>query len=272
LALARFSIASPLLVGYTLFSQKGRISGRVLWKKDFCLFTALALTGVTLLYILQFYSLEFITSTAGSILINLNVIFTTLLSVVFLKEPMRKRKATGVLLAFAGVIILATDGKLTTGLGSFQPIGVLLMVGAAFCWAAYSILSKNALDRYSAGMATSITFCLGTFCLLPFIAAEASTRPLMNASWITWISILYLAIPSSAIAYLLWNYMLTRVEVTKLVVSLYAIPIPTAIFSYMFLGETITQSLVLGGVLVILGIYLTESSRNNKKCNTAPSG
>jgi len=272
LALARFSVASPLLVGYTLFTRKGRNFGRVVWNRDLTLFTALALTGVTLLYVLQFYSLEFITSTAGSILINLNVIFTTLLSVAFLKESMTKRKVIGVLLAFAGVIMLATDGKLTTGLDSFEPIGALLMVGAAFCWAAYSILSKNALDRFPASIATSATFCLGTFYLVPFAAAEASVRPLMNASWLTWVSILYLAIPSSAIAYLLWNYMLERVEVTKLAVSLYAIPIPTAIFSYMFLGETITQSLVLGGALVIVGIYLTESSRNKGELNTASSG
>lgn len=264
LALARFFVASPVLVGLTFLTWKRGNLTKVDWKRDFILFTALSLSGVTLLYVLQFYSLKFVTSTVGSILISLNVVFTALLSSAFLKESMTKRKLGGVLLAFAGVVVLATEGKLVFESGSFQPIGTLLMLGAAFCWATYSILSKKVLDRYSATAATSVAFCLGTLYLVPFAMAESPLGPLANASWIAWISILYLAVPSSAIAYLLWNYMLAKVDVTKLTVSLYAIPIPTAIFSYLFLNETITQSLVFGGALVIAGIYLTESSRNMK--------
>jgi drug/metabolite transporter (DMT)-like permease len=52
---------------------------------------------------------------------------------------------------------------------------------------------------------------------------------------------------------------LKGVEVTKLAVSLYAIPIPTAVFSYVLLGEAITYFMVVGGILVVLGIILTQS-------------
>jgi len=262
LALARFSIASPLLACYMLLTRQSRCPERFEWRKDLLLFASLGLTGVTLLYLLQFYSLRFITATVGSILINLNVIFTTLLSAAFLKEPITARKLVGVFLAFVGVTVLTTRGAPASGLDSFESIGALLMIGAALCWAAYSILGKNTLSRYSATAATSVTFCLGTLCLIPFAIAEASYETLVNASWITWFSILYLAIPSSAIAYLLWNHVLERVEVTKLAVSLYAIPLLTEIFSYVFLGEVITYALILGGGFVIAGIYLTESSRD----------
>jgi len=264
LALARFLIASPVLVAFAFMMWKRDRPAKLDWKKDIILFLALSLSGITLLYLLQFYSLKFVTSTVGSILISLNVVFTALLSSAFLKEPMTRRKLSGVLLAFAGAIVLATQGKLTFQPSSFQPIGVLAMIGAAFCWATYSILSKSVLDRYSPTTATSVAFCLGTLFLVPFAVAESSLRPLTNASWVAWLSILYLALPSSAIAYLLWNYMLTKVDVTKLAVSLYAIPIPTAIFSYLFLHEAITQSVLFGGALVISGICLTESSRNMK--------
>ncbi len=213
------------------------------------------------MYVLQFYSLRLITSTAGSILINLNVIFTTLLSAVFLKESMSKRKLIGVIMAFSGVAVLAMKNTPNLGSGSFELIGAALMVGAAFCWAAYTILSKKALDRYSVMAVTSITFCVGTLCLLPLALAETSLKALMNASLITWVSILYLAVPSSVIAYVLWNHLLSQIDTTKLAVSLYTIPIPTAVLSYFVLGETVTRTLVLGGILVIAGILLTESSR-----------
>jgi len=48
-------------------------------------------------------------------------------------------------------------------------------------------------------------------------------------------------------------------------VSMYAIPIPTAILSYLILGETITYFLVLGGTLVIIGVYLTASSKSDRQ-------
>ena len=264
LALARFLVASPVLAGLAFMRWKKDTPAKVDWKKDPVMFLTLGLSGVTLLYVLQFYSLKFVTSTVGSILISLNVVFTSILSSAFLKESMTKRKLSGVLLAFAGAAVLATEGRLAFQPSSFQLIGALAMVGAALCWATYSIVSKSVLDRYSATAATSVAFCLGTLFLAPFAMAESSLRLLTNASWLAWLSILYLAVPSSAIAYLLWNYMLTKVDVTKLAVSLYTIPIPTAIFSYLFLHEAITQSLVLGGALVISGIYLTESSRNMK--------
>jgi drug/metabolite transporter (DMT)-like permease len=262
LALARFSIASPLMIAYVSLSRRETANRQILWKKDCALFVALGLTGGSILYVLQFYSLKFVTSTVGSILINLNVIFTTMLSTLFLKEVITRRKMIGILLAFIGVTVLSMEGQ--SSFGSSQSVGILLMVGAAFCWAAYTILGKKTLDRYSPSTTTCITFCVGTLLLVPIALAESPPTILLKTTWVGWLSIFYLAVPSSVIAYMLWNYILSRVEPTKLAVSLYAIPIPTAIFSYIFLAETLTSLLALGGVLVTAGIYLTESSRNKE--------
>ena len=80
----------------------------------------------------------------------------------------------------------------------------------------------------------------------------------------TWLSVIFLAIPSSVVAYILWNRMIREIDVTKVLVALYVIPIPTAILSYVFLGEIITQPLVLGAALVLVGVYLKESSRSSQ--------
>jgi len=93
---------------------------------------------------------------------------------------------------------------------------------------------KEPLHLFSASTITFGNLRDRTVCLLPFAMVEMSTAPITNVSLSTWISILYLAIPSSTIAYLLWNHLLKGVEVTKLAVSLYAIPIPTAVFRIYF--------------------------------------
>ena len=263
LALTRFAIAAPILIIPTIYARSSRKAMRIGLSRDFVQFSALALTGVTLLYVFQFYALQLMSATEGSILINLHAIFAMLLSAMFLKESLTRRKMVGVFLAFAGVIVITMGGASTASLSLFEPVGVLLMVAAAFCWAVYSILGKKVLQGYSSAVATSCIFLLGTLYLIPFALVEGRTNLVLNSSWMTWLSIVYLAIPSSVIAYMLWNRAIREIDITKVLVAMYAIPIPTAILSYLFLGEMMTYFLVLGGALVIIGVYLTESSRSN---------
>ena len=261
LALARFAVAAPMLIALTSYTRSSREAMRFALRRDFVQFSALALTGVTLLYVFQFYSLQLISATEGSIVINVHAVFAMLLSAAFLNEALTWRKTVGVFVSLVGVVVITIRSASTVSLNFAELVGVLLMALAGFCWAAYSVLGKKVLQRYSTGVATSCAFLLGTLYLIPFALAEGHTDALLSSSWVAWLSVVYLAIPSSVITYILWNRTIRETDVTKVAVSLYTIPIPTAIFSYLFLGEIITYSLVLGGVLVILGVYLTESSR-----------
>ena len=231
--------------------------------KEFWIFSFLGLSGVTLLYVFQFYSLRFISATAGSIIINLHAVFAMLLSAAFLQEPLTSRKASGVLVAFSGLILITIGGATISSLNSIVPVGVLLMVAAALSWAVYSVFGKKVLQRYSNQVATSCAFLLGTLFLVPFAVSESRWDSLVDSSWLAWLSVVFLAIPCSVVAYILWNHMIRVTDVTKVLISLYVIPIPTAILSYVFLGERITYPLVLGAALIIAGVYLAESSRSN---------
>jgi drug/metabolite transporter (DMT)-like permease len=183
-----------------------------------------------------------------------------LLSAMFLHEPLTSRKATGVFLAFSGLVVITIASTATTSLDSIEPVGALMMAGAALCWAAYSVFGKKALQRYSNEVVTACAFLLGTMFLIPFAVGEGGLNTLLDSSWLAWFSVVFLAIPCSIVAYILWNHMIRVTDVTKVLVSLYFIPIPTAILSYVLLGETITFPLILGAALIIAGVYLTESS------------
>jgi drug/metabolite transporter (DMT)-like permease len=80
LALARFAVATLVLVGFSLYQMRRRRALTSALHKDPFLFAVLGLTGVTFLYVTQFYSLALISPTAGSIIINLHVFFAMLLS------------------------------------------------------------------------------------------------------------------------------------------------------------------------------------------------
>ena len=263
LALTRFAIATPILIAITSRQQASRSAMKLALRNDFWSFSILGLIGVTFLYVFQFYSLRFISATEGSIIINLHAIFAMLLSAAFLNEPLTKQKMLGVFVAFSGVVVITI--KNTTGaiVSLIEPVGVVLMIAAALCWASYSVYGKKVLQKYSNQVTTSCAFLLGTLYLIPFAASEESLNSIVSSSPITWLSIIFLAIPSSVVAYILWNRLIHELDVTKVLVSLYVIPIPTAILSFIILGETITHSVILGAALIIVGVYLTESSRSN---------
>jgi len=257
LALVRFAVAFPVLAVASAI-KKNKL--RVAWRKHFWPFTVLALTGVTLLYIFQFYALKFTTAAAGAIIINITVIFIALLSAFFLHETLNKRKAFGVLLAFFGVLtVIFNESFGGFGLGSLELLGGILMIVSAFFWAIYSILSKKILSVYSPLTINMVVFGLGTLYLVPFSLIESPLEVLRHVSLIGWSSILYLAVLSSAVAYFLWSKVLTRIETTKAGVFLYGIPVFTMILSYTFLGENISYVGIIGLILVISGVYLTET-------------
>jgi drug/metabolite transporter (DMT)-like permease len=258
LALLRFSSAFPFLLAFYPL-DKNRKNFNL--KTNFLKLNILALTGVSLLYIFQFYSLKFISAAVGSIIINSTVIFMALLSALLLKEKLSKRKVLGILIAFIGVSILVSNEGEALSFSSSQFLGGVLMLGAALCWAIYSVLNKKVLQSNSNLTVTIATFGLGAIHLLPtaFII-ENPVKAVLEASKTGWLSVFYLAFLSSALAYFLWNKILVKLEVAKVGATLYAIPIPTMIFGYVFLNEAITKTTLIGALLVIFGVYLTESA------------
>jgi len=257
-ALLRFAIAFPVVTLF-LTRQTNEFNTRTI-RKDLISFTALALSGVTLNFVFQFYSLKFITATAGAIVINTSVVFMTVFSAVFLGETMTWRKVTGVLIAFLGTFIVISKGDWGIfGIESMEMIGYILMIAACICWAVYSILGKKVLEKYSPTFVTAVVFGLGTLYLVPFSIAELPWANLFGISLLGWFSVFYLAIPCSALAYVLWYEGIRRLDVTKAAVFLYAVPVLTLILSHVFLGEMITYAIVCGAVLVILGVHLTQT-------------
>jgi len=251
LAFYRFAIASPIII----IAVKLRNRLQIVKIEDIPLIIVLAITGVTLLYAVQFVALTYTTATNSSILINTSVIFIALMS-LFLGEEFTKLKAFGVCLSFIGVIFVVSKGKLEF-FGSKTFVGDVLMIFDGFLWAVYTVLGKGMLEKYNPESLTAYAFAIGSMLLFPLAIYEGLANPLY-LSTTTWISLLYLAVLCSVFAYLVWYSALTVMDATKVSVFIYVIPFFTAVMAYLVLGEDIGIFTVLGGILTILGIYFVE--------------
>ena len=260
LAFIRFTIAFPVMGVLTLLTGANK-STQLQLKRDFLPFSILALTGVTILYIFQFYSLKFTTASTGSILINTTVIFMAILSAIFLKEKLSGRKMAGIIIAFFGLFIVISNFTFDVfTINAQELLGGVLMIAAAISWAVYSIYSKKILQSHSPMVTTTIVFGLGALYLMPFTLLESPLSVITEITWLGWASILYLSLICSVFAYVAWNRALSRLETVKAGMFIYFIPVITSVLSYFLLGEEITLATTIGGVLVLIGVYLTETA------------
>jgi drug/metabolite transporter (DMT)-like permease len=253
LAFWRFFIAAPLLFAIVAGKYRKRLFS--FRPHEWFLLVFLGLTGVSLLYVIQFAALELTTAINASILINSSVLFIAILSFSILGERMSKKRIAGIVMAFIGILVVISNGKLKF-FNSSTFIGDVLMVFDGLVWAGYTIAGKKILESHQPDLVTAWAFVFGTLTMIPFLVVRRFYIPAMT---LTWISLLYLAILCSIFAYLVWYWALEKEDASRVAVYIYLIPLFTAVMAYFVLNEPIGMLKIIGGFLTIVGIYLAES-------------
>ncbi|KAA0000329.1 MAG: DMT family transporter [Thermoplasmata archaeon] len=248
LALLRFALASPAMLGIALLKRKSL----VIHVKDVPAVVLLALTGVTLLYVFQFTGIKYTTATSAALLINTNVLFIAILSAILLKEVLSRKKIFGVICGFLGAALIVTNGSLlvTRSFG-----GDMLIILSALCWAVYSVAGKKVMERYDPITINTHVFFLGTLLLVPFAFRDMAGATVSGEAWAI---IVYLALACSVFGYVAWYDALARMDATKVAIFLNLIPLFAILIAHVVLHERITTVTVIGAALILYAIYLTE--------------
>lgn len=262
LAFLRWTVSSVFLAGWlvvasrrdpsvsvnaagTLVRQRGRT---VLW---------VALTGITLFYFLENYSLRFTTATNAGVLSNLVSVFMVLLGALVLHERLGGMEWAGLGAAFVGSALVSQGaGHLTLGGPGLQ--GDLMMVVASFFGAVFSIGGKQLAEKFSPIVVTAVTAAAGAAFLLPLAMVEGLRLDLPLEAWAM---IALLGIGSGALANLFWLRLLRYTEASRAALLLFLIPLVSAVLSVLLLHEPITPLLVIGSALVLAGVLVVQRRR-----------
>lgn len=255
LGFLRFLVATPLMILVLFLTRKEK----TLPKKEIPSLIVLGLTGVTFLYVFQFIGIRDTTASTASVLINTNVIFIVFFSAIFLKERFSRKKLTGVLFAFFGVILVIYIKISNAVLNDAFFIGSIFMILSALCWAIYTIVGKRLLEQYDVFVVTTYAFIFGTILYIPFVFFDI-LETVQNASINSWMAVIYLAVFCSVIGYVIWYYALQKIETSKAAVHLSLIPMFTIILSSILLKEMPTILFIVGAILIICGVDLTQRS------------
>jgi len=250
-ALYRYIIASAILIAID-YRNPERIES-----KDYPLFIFLSGTGVTLYYLLQHYGIKYTNATDAAILISLSPVFIGMISWFLLGERLRAITVLGLTLSFSGCILVITDGNVSANHMDERFWGNILILLTAVSWALYSVYGKRLLRSYSSKTIIKYTTVLGTIMLIPFSLYEVEATSSFSLSWLGFINLLYLGGLASVYGYLAWYRGLAKLSAVTVGSYLYFRPLLTGVIAAVILQEHISITVIVGGVLIIAGTYLT---------------
>jgi drug/metabolite transporter (DMT)-like permease len=137
-------------------------------------------------------------------------------------------------------------------------IGDLLILASTVNWAIYSILGRQTLKRLGSTRAITAAMALGWAMIVPFFVRNSGWNDYSSLSVPGIVSILFLGIGCSGLGYWFWSAALERIPTTQVAAFLYAEPLVTLVAATSLLGESLTVSTLIGGLMVITGVAVVQ--------------
>lgn len=176
--------------------------------------------------------------------------------VLFREEKMTWPLFLGSTLALTGVGLVIFNGHFVLQL---NPLGDLLALAAAVCWAIYSILMKGVSRRYSAVFITRKVFFYGLVTMLPFFAVTPWTFPLSGLLRPEiWGNLLFLGVVASFLCFALWSLSIKKLGALKASNYVYLNPVTTVVASVLVLNEPMTWMAGVGSAMILTGVFLAN--------------
>lgn len=262
------SQVSPVTVIWTRFLIGSLILGWFAWQHDELHIPSwqdglelvwLGFLGVTLHQWLQSSGLVTSEATTTAWIVSTTPIFMSLLGWFFLKERFHWTVVFGILIATLGVLLVVSKGNFSIlSNGGFGSRGDILIILSAPTWAVFSVMSQPVLKRLSALKVTLYTFFFGWLLTSVQFVAGAYWQEYTQLSPSGWLSIAFLGIFCSALAYIFYNDGVQALPAAQVGAFLYMEPLVATLIAALVLSEQIVAATLLGGGLILLGVWLVN--------------
>lgn len=231
----------------------------VKWPKDsWGLLFLVAFTMSTLHFGLGLIGIQHVEAGTGAIAMQTSVPFAALIAWLFFREAFGWRRIGGMIISFAGIIIIAGMPKLD---GNEIMLGVMIV--SAFFFAVASILIKQLKTTDFMSLNGWITIlALPQAALASLVLESGQITAIQNAPWQAWAGIAYMALGASIIGQGLWYWLLPRHQTNRIMPFTLLVPVIGVAFGILLLNETLTWQMVVGGGVTIAGVAIILTHRS----------
>ncbi|HYH36919.1 MAG TPA: EamA family transporter [Azospirillum sp.] len=199
---------------------------------------------------MMFNGIKGIDAATASVVAQLQVPFASLLAAVIFKDRLGWKRAMGMLVAFAGVMLIAGEPRLGDSLWALG-----LVVAASFAFAAANVQIKRLgnIDGFALNAWMGL-FAAPQLLILSALFERGQWEAVRNATWAGWGSLLYIAVLATIVAYGLWYRLMRRYDVNQAVPFMLLIPLFGVLSGVVLLNEPVTWTLVVGGLATVGGV------------------
>jgi drug/metabolite transporter (DMT)-like permease len=246
-----------------VFAEASLAQARGFTRRDLWTFLYLGFFGVSINQFCFTLGLHYTPVSHSAVIVGMGPIYTLVLAVLLRLEKATWHKTIGMLIAFSGIAVLASEGGISTHWPSL--LGDAITMTGSLGFAMYVVLGKRVAGEYDALTMTAYNHFAGAFLVMP-LAVRQAWRLEQTGDWKRvpsqgWAAILYMAVFASALAYVLYYWLLRYLEASQLSAFTYLLPVLASILGILMLGEKGSWLQLLGGTLALGGVYWTESGR-----------
>ncbi|PFT56384.1 DMT family transporter [Priestia megaterium] len=256
LGAARFVIAAVIL-GLILLIRKDKTKPSF---KDMGLMSMSGVLGTTLYFSLENIGVELTTASNAAIIVASYPAITVLMEFLFFRKKTSWVKALGIGVAMIGVYQISYSPETQTD--DKQLIGNIILIVAGFIFALYNFTTRKVVKKYSMITISFYQTLAGAITFIPLAFIEKS-------SWQTpdirsFLTLLYLGVFCSVIAFLLYNFGLRKLSSSSAMTLMNLVPIFGVLFSVLLLHEVVGINQFIGGIIVLLGVVLSMRETRKK--------
>ncbi|MFT4413046.1 DMT family transporter [Fredinandcohnia humi] len=258
---AFYRLFFSVIIMLPLFVWKYRKELRLISKRDW-LFSVISGVFLALHFILWFESLAYTSVTSSTVLVAMQPVFAFIGTYLLFKEKISLGAILSTVLALGGSLIISWGDFQISGMALY---GDLLAIISCVIVTVYYLFGQTVRKRLSLVTYTFVVYTISTITL--FLYVVILQYPLFNYTSSDWTYFILLAIVPTLLGHTLFNWSLKWVSTSTISVSILFEPVGAAILAYFILAEKILFTQVIGGVIIVVGIWLYsigERKRNRE--------
>lgn len=261
LTAARSLVGGPVLLAFALLRGERPPRDR----RDWWNIAVVSFTITTVSSALLVIGTRRVPAGLASLLSSTMPLFTAVLGVVLLGTRISARAGAGLAVGFVGTVTLAAPAMSGDG----QAIGVIVLVLSALAWAYGTVHMKwQDMTRVPPVMLVAIQLMMSAAVLLPFGLLVEGTDE-VDVGWGLFWPLMYSAIPSQALTFALLATVVRRASPTQAAASAYLAPLFGVLFGWLIRHERLGVLEVLGGALIVAGVYVVVTAASVPKLPTS---
>lgn len=245
----RWAVAAPLLIALAMLIDRPDWRAAL---REWPMHLLQACLGLIAFCLFSYEALTHTTALNAALVGATNPALIAVVAALVIRQRMRPAASTGLAISLLGVLLILTDGQLLQVFTTDYNVGGLFMLGAVAVWTAYTVIGRSLQTPPVASAAVQAV--MAAVLLAPVSLSIGGPMTLDSAGW--W-GVAYICVFPSVLSLMLWNISVKKIGAARAGVYLNLMPVFTALLA-LAMGSPITLVQLIGGALVIAGVWLTS--------------